>query len=71
MKQDAAFVDRFAFLEWSIDEALETAACPIGNGKYVQQVRAGCREWRKGSDRLAAGLHIGTSLLAAGLDRRR
>jgi hypothetical protein len=40
-KQDAAFNDRFAFLEWPLDEALEDHLCPNKKWlKYVRQARA-------------------------------
>ena len=40
-KQDAAFADRFAVLEWDVDEALETALCRDKSWcAHVQRVRA-------------------------------
>jgi cobaltochelatase CobS len=39
-KMDAAFLDRFEFLSWGIDEALERAIA--GNDKWVSYVQ-GCR----------------------------
>ncbi|HXE51212.1 MAG TPA: AAA family ATPase [Ramlibacter sp.] len=71
MKQDAAFVDRFAFLLWEIDEALETAACPNAEWcSYVQRVRE--RVVANGVQGVMVSPRasfIGASLLAAGLDR--
>lgn len=70
MKQDAAFLDRFAALAWEYDEELERELCPDAAWcDTVQAVRAKVA---------AAGLQVivspraslyGASLLAAGLDR--
>jgi len=68
MKLDAATVDRFVFLEWEIDEALERAMCPDADWvSYVQGFRA--RVKAKG-----VKVHItpratlyGASLLAQGM----
>jgi cobaltochelatase CobS len=41
MKQDAAFLDRFVFCPWEIDEGLETALCDVpGWADRVQHLRA-------------------------------
>lgn len=45
VRQDAAFLDRFAFMSWEIDEDLERVT--VGNDKWVsrvQEVRARVRE---------------------------
>ena len=68
MKLDAATVDRFVFMEWEIDEALERAMCPDDAWvSYVQGFRA--RVKAKG-----VKVHItpratlyGASLLAQGM----
>lgn len=72
MKQDAAFLDRFVFIEWNIDEALERALA--GNDywvDYVQGVRARA---------VATGLRavisprasiFGATLLAAGFTQEK
>lgn len=71
MKQDAAFVDRFAFLLWDIDEALETAACTdAGWCRYVQAIRAKViTNGVQGMMVSPRASFIGASLLAAGIDR--
>lgn len=37
-KQDAAFLDRFVFLEWNVDERLESAISP--NAEWTERVQA-------------------------------
>lgn len=71
MKQDAAFTDRFAFLQWDTDETLEMNACPdSGWCGYVQHVRKRVREAGvQGIIVSPRASFIGASLLAAGLDR--
>lgn len=67
-KQDAAFLDRFAFMTWDIDAELERAICPNAEWvRYVQRVRAKAQE--KGlklviSPRASV---FGAQLLAVGL----
>jgi hypothetical protein len=71
MKQDAAFVDRFAFLLWEIDETLESATCPDPAWcGYVQAIRR--KVIANGVQNVIVSpraSYIGASLLAAGLDR--
>jgi cobaltochelatase CobS len=69
MKQDASLLDRFAFLDWPIDEGLEAAIC--GDKNWVARVQ---RIRRNVADRKIKGVLItpratiyGESLLAAGL----
>jgi hypothetical protein len=67
LKQDRALIDRFSFLPWGIDEALEAATCPNNLWvRYVQAARAAAT---------AKGLQVqisprasyqGANLLAAG-----
>jgi hypothetical protein len=68
MKQDAAFLDRFAFMAWEIDKDLETELCPDKKWSgYVQAVRE--RVARNGLKVIVsprASLY-GASLIAAGL----
>jgi len=68
MKQDAAFLDRFAKLYWPIDENLELATAPIESWtRRVQQVRERCKE--KGIKVLVTprASYYGAALLQAGL----
>ena len=68
-KMDAAFLDRFVQIDWTIDEALETSTC--GNpawAKYVQAIRANVTT--KGIRVLVSprASYNGAKLLANGLD---
>jgi len=68
MKQDAAFLDRFAKLYWPIDENLELATAPIESWtRRVQQVRERCKD--KGIKVLVTprASYYGAALLQAGL----
>ena len=70
-KPDAAFFDRFALIDWEVDEALELATCPDPDWcKYVQAVR------KRAADRKYKNFTItprasyqGAALLQAGLPR--
>ena len=72
MKQDAAFLDRFVFIDWPIDENLERALCADDEWcSTVQTYRAKA---------VALGLKVlitpratifGPPLLAAGIDRNK
>jgi regulator of sigma D len=70
-KPDAAFFDRFALIDWSVDEALELATCSNPDWcKYVQSVR------KRATDRKYKNFTItprasyqGAALLDAGLPR--
>lgn len=69
MKQDAAFIDRFVFLAWEVDEALELATC--GNlewCKRVQKVRD--RVHTKGIKVIVSprASYYGAALLEQGID---
>ena len=68
MKQDAAFLDRFAFIHWLIDEDLETELCPDRDwAAYVQQVRG--KVAKQGLKVIVSprASFYGASLLTAGL----
>ncbi len=68
MKQDAAFLDRFAKLHWPIDEDLELATAPIEAWtRRVQQIRANVKA--KGLKVLVTprASYYGAALLQAGL----
>lgn len=70
MKQDGAFLDRFGFISWAIDEALESELCPDREWcAYVQAVRA--RVLKQGLQQLVTprASFLGAGFLAAGLDR--
>jgi hypothetical protein len=71
MKQDVAFLDRFVFLDWQIDEDLERALCPDSDWcDYVQKVRRNVS--RQGMPRVIVSPRAsfqGAALLATGLDR--
>lgn len=70
MKQDAALLDRFAYIKFPVDEALERATCPDSAWcDYVQSVRA--KVARQGLKVIVSprASYQGASLLAAGLDR--
>jgi len=70
-KPDAAFFDRFALIDWEVDEALELATCSDPEWcKYVQAVR------KRAADRKYKNFTItprasyqGAALLQAGLPR--
>lgn len=70
MKQDAALTDRFVFLDWPIDLALESAIC--ANQEWLDKVRKA----REGIEREGIKNHkvtsraalFGEALLAAGVD---
>lgn len=73
MKQDAAMLDRFVFLDWPVDESLETAiAETLGQSAWAKDVQ----RWR--SNAAKHGLRVvispratyhGAAMLAAGIDR--
>lgn len=73
MKQDAAMLDRFVFLDWPVDESLETAiADGLGQREWARDVQT----WRARAQ--AHGLRVvispratyhGAAMLAAGLPR--
>ncbi len=68
MKQDAAFLDRFAKLHWPIDEDLELATAPIEAWtRRVQEIRANVKT--KGLKVLVTprASYYGAALLQAGL----
>jgi cobaltochelatase CobS len=69
-KQDAAFMDRFAFLNWETDEELERATCPDRDWcAFVQKTRARARSQGLKVIISPRASYYGAALLAAGLDR--
>lgn len=72
MKQDAAFLDRFSFIQWEIDEQLELATCPNETWcKRVQSVRA--KVQRQGIKVLVTprASYQGAALLATGMSQEK
>lgn len=69
-KQDAAFNDRFVFLDWPLDEALEGSLCTNTSWlNYVRHVRAKVQQSTiKGHLITPRATIYGESLLAAGLE---
>lgn len=68
-KQDAAFLDRFVFIIWQTDEALELAVS--GNEEWTRKVQAmRAKAAKAGADALISprASVYGAALLAAGLD---
>lgn len=70
MKQDAAFIDRFVFMAWDVDESLESSTC--GNtvwAKRVQKIRAKIKA--KGIKCIVSprASYYGAKLLAQGIDQ--
>lgn len=69
-KQDAALVDRFVFLDWPLDEALEDALC--ANKTWANKVRKSRAKAKsagvKGHQITPRATLYGEALLAAGLD---
>jgi hypothetical protein len=70
MKMDAAFLDRFVFISWDIDELLEIQIC--GNDKWANRVQ-GLRHRA-----VSSGIKVvisprasvyGAKLLASGMDQ--
>lgn len=69
MKLDAATIDRFVFLEWEIDEAMERAMCPSASWvKYVQQFRAKIKAKGVKVQITPRATLYGASLLAQGMN---
>lgn len=69
LKLDAAFLDRFAQIEWNVDEGLEIAT--VGNDAWVTKVQG----WRKKAKDKGLKVvisprasYFGASLLAVGMD---
>lgn len=71
IRQDGAFLDRFVYLEWPLDEALETAIAPDAAWcKRVQAVRAtAASRGVQGHLVTPRATVYGAALLAAGLDQ--
>jgi cobaltochelatase CobS len=70
IRQDGAFLDRFVYLDWPLDEALETAIAPNAQWcRRVQQVRRTVAERGvQGHLVTPRATLYGAALLAAGLD---
>ncbi len=71
-KQDSAFTDRFAFIDWEYDEMMELDTCPIREWAVrVQQVRQSVKA--KGMKVLITprASYYGAALLAAGMDQAK
>jgi len=66
---DAASLDRYAYLDWQYDEALETAICPNRQwGAFVQAVRHAAAELELQVVISPRASLNGAKLLAAGMD---
>lgn len=72
-KQDAAFLDRFVYLEWGVDEKLESAISPNAAWtERVQSIRAKVTERGvKGHLVTPRATVYGAALLAAGLSQKQ
>jgi hypothetical protein len=71
-RQDAAFLDRFAFLDWALDEALEDHLCPDKSWlRYVRKCRTNATKTGAKVIISPRASIIGARLLAAGMDRDR
>lgn len=70
-KQDAAFLDRFIYIDWPLDETLERALCTnIEWVSRVQSVRQNVKSAKLRNHLVSARATIyGEALLAAGLDQ--
>lgn len=71
IRQDGAFLDRFVYLDWPLDEALERAIAPDADWcKRVQAVRATvAQRGVQGHLVTPRATLYGAALLAAGLDK--
>jgi cobaltochelatase CobS len=72
LKQDAAFLDRFAQLDWPYDEKLERSICPNDDWtNYIQQCRHNAKKHGLKVVISPRASMNGARLLAAGLDREK
>lgn len=72
LKADAAFLDRFAQLEWAVDESLELAT--VGNDAWVKKVQSWRRQAREKGIKVVISpraSYFGASLLATGMDEKQ
>jgi MoxR-like ATPase len=68
MKQDAAFIDRFVFIAWDIDEELEAAIC--GNTAWANRVQTLRQNARNSGIKVVISPRasiFGAKLLASGM----
>ena len=72
MKQDATLTDRFVYLDWPLDEALEAALC--ADAAWLERIRALRDRVKarniKGMAVTPRATLFGEALIAAGLDRQ-